>query len=269
MRRALTFETQQKHKEGRIIPIEVTASFLEFDGQEYLFSFARDISERRIIQAQLQQAQKMESIGQLAAGIAHEINTPTQFVADNLLFLQDSWKSTSELMDLYRSAIRDHPEVLPQSLANTVHQAERTWDLDFIITEVPRAIDHALDGASRVSEIVRAMKTFAHPDSLDKTATDLNRDIESTITVARNEWRYIADVITELDDTLPPVVCYPGDINQVLLNLLVNAAHAIQEKNKDAAKGRIAVRTRRNGNYVEISVADSGTGIPPEIRTRF
>jgi two-component system, NtrC family, sensor kinase len=267
MHRSMTFETQQKN-EGGVFPIEVTANYLEFDGLEYLFAFTRDISERRMIQAQLQHAQKMESIGQLAAGVAHEINTPTQFVTDNLTFLRDSWKSTKELVDLYRGAIREHSGGLPQGFANAVHEGERSCDLDFIIAEVPRAIDHALDGAHRVAEIVRAMKTFSHPDSVDKAPTDLNSAIESTITVARNEWKYVADVVTELDDTLSPVVCYPGDINQVILNLLINAAHAIQDKVKAEAKGRIDVRTRIRDRFVEILVADTGTGIPEGIRDR-
>jgi Signal transduction histidine kinase len=112
------------------------------------------------------------------------------------------------------------------------------------------------------------MKEFSHPDSAEKTATDLNRAIESTITVARNEWKYVSDMVTEFDDQLAAVVCYPGDINQVVLNLLVNAAHAIKEKVKDGEKGQIRVRTRMLGEMVEISVSDTGSGIPEAIRNR-
>ena len=124
---------------------------------------------------------------------------------------------------------------------------------------MPRAIEQGLDGARRVAKIVRAMKEFSHPDSADKTATDLNRAIESTITVARNEWKYVAEIATEFDETLPPVVCYPGDINQVILNLLVNAAHAIKEKVKDGEKGQITVCTRQarriRGNFRDRTAA--------------
>lgn len=119
-----------------------------------------------------------------------------------------------------------------------------------------------------MAKIVRAMKEFSHPDSAEKTATDLNRAIESTITVALNEWKYVSDVATEFDDQLPAVVCYPGDINQVVLNLIVNAAHAIKEKVKDGDKGRITVRTRMLGDDAEISVSDTGGGIPEAIRGR-
>jgi two-component system, NtrC family, sensor kinase len=122
----------------------------------------------------------------------------------------------------------------------------------------------------RVARIVRAMKQFSHPDSADKTATNLNQAIESTITVGRNEWKYVAEIVTEFDETLPPVVCYPGDINQVILNLVVNAAHSIKEKLKEGKKGRITVCTRTRGSdFVEISVTDTGTGIPEAIRTRI
>ena len=265
---SMTFETQHKNKEGRVYPVEVTANYLEFDGQEYSFAFARDITERRTLEGQLRQAQKLEGIGQLAAGIAHEINTPTQFVTDNLTFLRDSWKATHELLELYRNAIGEEGATLPPAKVAELKQAEQSCDLDFIAAEVPRAIDQGLDGAHRVAKIVRAMKEFSHPDSADKTATNLNQAIESTITVARNEWKYVAEIATDFEESLPPVVCYSGDINQVILNLLVNAAHAIKETIKDGEKGHITVRTRRRGEFAEISVTDTGTGIPEAIRTR-
>ncbi len=205
-----TFETQHKTKDGRVFPVEVTANYLEFDGQEYGFAFVRDITERRALESQLRHAQKLEGIGQLAAGIAHEINTPTQFVADNLTFLRDSWKATHELLEQYRSAIRNAAGTLPEGIAAALNEAERNCDLEFIVEEVPRAIDQGLDGAHRVARIVRAMKEFSHPDSAEKTATDLNRAIESTITVARNEWKYVAEVVTELDETLPRSCAIPA-----------------------------------------------------------
>ena len=219
--------------------------------------------------SQLRHAQKLEGIGQLAAGIAHEINTPTQFVTDNLTFLRDSWKSAYELLEGYRSAIREAADRLPAGAAAALQQAEQSCDLGFIASEVPRAIDQSLDGARRVARIVRAMKEFSHPDSAEKTATNLNKAIESTVTVARNEWKYVSELVTEFDDALPPVVCYPGDINQVMLNLIVNAAHAIKEKIKDGEKGRITVRTKMLGGCVELSVTDTGSGIPEAIRSRI
>ena len=267
-RGSMTFETQHRTKQGQVFPVEVTANYLEFDGQEYSFAFVRDITERRALESQLRHAQKLEGIGQLAAGIAHEINTPTQFVTDNLTFLRDSWKSTHELLERYREAVHNAGEALPTGVAAALQQAEKSCDLEFIATEAPRAIDQSLDGARRVAKIVRAMKEFSHPDSADKTATDLNKAIESTITVARNEWKYVSEVVKEFDETLPPVVCYPGDINQVVLNLIVNAAHAIKEKVKGEEKGTITVSTRMRGDSVEIAVKDTGNGIPEAIRNR-
>jgi two-component system, NtrC family, sensor kinase len=267
-RGSITFETQHQSKPGRVFPVEVTANYIEFDGQEYCFAFARDITERRALEGQLRQAQKLEGIGQLAVGIAHEINTPTQFVTDNLTFLSDSWKSVHELLERYRGAIRNAGEALPTGVAEGLQQAEQTCDLDFIDSEVPRAIEQSLDGAHRVAKIVRAMKEFSHPGSADKTATDLNKGIESTITVARNEWKYVSEIVMEFDAALPPVMCYPSDINQVVLNLIVNAAHAIKEKIREGEKGRITVGTRTQNDCVEISVSDTGNGIPKAIRTR-
>ncbi len=234
----------------------------------HFLAIKEDITEKRALEGQLRHAQKMEGIGQLAAGIAHEINTPTQFVMDNLTFLKDSWKSAFDLVQQYRAAVRDAAEQLPPGVAAGLQQSEQNCDLEFIIAEVPRAIDQSLDGALRVAKIVRAMKEFSHPDSAEKTATDLNKAIESTITVARNEWKYVSAVVKEFEEGLPAVVCYPGDINQVVLNLIVNAAHAIKEKVKDQEKGQIIVGTRRQGEFVEISVTDTGNGIPEAIRER-
>ena len=267
-RRSITIETQYKHKNGLIFPVEMTASHLEFDGQEYSFAFARDITQRRELETQLRQAHKLEAIGQLSAGIAHEINTPTQFVTDNLTFLRDSWKAAHDLIEIYRRAIRDSEAILPQKTMETLAEAEVKLDVEFILSEAPHAIDQSLEGAQRVAKIVRAMKEFAHPDSAEKTETDLNKAVESTITVARNEWKYVAEARTELDESLSRVVCYPGDINQVILNLLVNAAHAIKEKINDNEKGLITVRTCTRGDFAEISVTDTGTGIPEAIRNR-
>lgn len=226
-----------------------------------------DITERRSLENQLRHAQKMEGIGQLAAGIAHEINTPTQFVMDNLTFLSDAVKTVDRLLQQYREAVQ---ALAPESeIVARLKEEERSCDLDFMQQEVPRAIEQSLEGAKRVAKIVRAMKEFSHPDSAEKTATDLNRAIESTITVARNEWKYVSEVTTEFDDQLPAVVCYPGDINQVVLNLIVNAAHTIKEKIKDGEKGKVIIRTKARGECVEISVSDTGMGIPEEIRNRI
>ena len=270
IQRSMTFETQQRNKEGRVFPIEVSANYLEFDGQEYMFAFTRDISERRRIQAQLQQAQKMESIGQLAAGIAHEINTPMQFVTDNLAFLRDSCTSVNELIDLYRSAAPGNSEAFPSGLASRIEQAERARDLDFILAEMPRAIDQALDGTRRVAKIVRAMKQFSHPGSDEKQPADINEAIRTTLTVSRNEWKYVTEVETVLQGDLQPVPCHIGELNQVLLNLIINSAHAIAEVVGDGSKkkGKITIRTAQDAQVTTVSIQDTGAGIRQEIQSR-
>ncbi|HEX5445738.1 MAG TPA: ATP-binding protein, partial [Pirellulales bacterium] len=144
-------------------------------------------------------------------------------------------------------------------------------DLDYLVEEIPKAIEQSLEGVERVAGIVRAMKEFAHPGTPEKTPVDLNRAIQSTITVARNEWKYVADVVTELDHDLPPVPCLPGEINQVVLNLVVNSAHAIGDMVAAGrmARGEIRVSTRLDGEWTEIRVADNGAGIPLEIHSKI
>jgi signal transduction histidine kinase len=139
------------------------------------------------------------------------------------------------------------------------------------MAEVPQAIQQSLQGIGRVTTIVRAMKEFSHPGSEEKSDTDLNRAIETTITVARNEWKYVAEVVTDFDPALPLVRCLPGEINQVILNLIVNAAHAIADvvENNGKSKGTITIRTRSQGDRVEIRVSDTGTGIPETIRAKI
>jgi signal transduction histidine kinase len=235
----------------------------------HFLAIKEDVTERMEIEAQLRQAQKLEAIGQLAAGIAHEINTPTQFVTDNLHFIRDSWASVSELLEKYRSSIRELESAICSSTLSSLAEAEKLADLEFISAEMPRAIEQGIDGTRRVASIVHAMKEFSHPDSAEKVQIDLNKAIESTVTVARNEWKYVADVVTELDRELPLVVCYPGEINQVILNLIVNAAHAIKDKANGAEKGKVTIRTAMRGEFAEISISDTGSGIPDQIRTRI
>ncbi|MGO9123765.1 MAG: PAS domain S-box protein [Terriglobales bacterium] len=235
----------------------------------HFLAIKEDITEHKAMESQLRQAQKLEAIGQLAAGIAHEINTPTQFASDNLTFLRDSWKSLSAVLEVYRSAIADARESgLSEQSWSPIREAERKEDLEFIASEIPRAIEQALDGVQRVAKIVRAMKEFSHPDSGEKALVDINKAIETTITVARNEWKYVAEMGTRFDTTLALVPCHVGELNQVILNLIVNAAHAIKSKVQEGQKGRIAVVTSAKGSFAEIAIRDTGTGIPEAIRSR-
>jgi PAS domain S-box-containing protein len=230
-----------------------------------------DITERRHLEGQLRQAQKLEAIGQLAAGIAHEINTPTQYVGDNTTFIKESWPSISELV---RAAERVDHECQSGAVSSDataqLRQCVENADLAYLLGEIPIAIDQSLEGVQRVAKIVHAMKEFSHPGSEEKSLLDINRAIETTITVARNEWKYVADVETRFDTTLPLVYCHAGEFNQVILNLVINAAHAIREAVGDGSvgKGKIVITTRQDENEVEISIRDTGVGIPEEIQSR-
>ncbi len=235
----------------------------------HFLAIKEDITEQKAMESQLRQAQKLEAIGQLAAGIAHEINTPTQFASDNLAFLRDSWTSLHEVLDVYRGVIANGiGSGFSEQSWSTIHKAERREDLDFIASEVPRAIEQALDGVQRVAKIVRAMREFSHPDSAEKMPVDINKAIETTITVARNEWKYVAEMETRFDTTLALVPCHGGELNQVILNLIVNAAHAIKSQIQEGQMGRITVATSAKGNFAEIAIRDTGSGIPEAIRSR-
>lgn len=243
------------------------------EGEEgsYVLIMAADITHRKIMESQLAQAQKLEAIGQLAAGIAHEINTPTQYVGDNTRFLKDAFdeilsivRGYGALLERVKSEQPDHPDV------RAIEELIQEVDLDYLMEEIPRAIEQSLDGVGRVAKIVLAMKEFSHPGVEEKVAVDINKAIENTVTVAHNEWKYVAELVTDFDRGMPNVPCLPGELNQVFLNIIVNAAQAIAEKTGDRpeAKGTITIRTRKNGGNCEIAVTDTGGGIPEEIQSR-
>jgi len=227
-------------------------------------------TERERIEAELRLAQKLESVGRLAAGIAHEINTPVQFVSDNVTFVRDALPGLVSAISGYRALARSVATGgdVAAALA-AARAADHAGDVDYALANTAPALDAAGDGLGRVAAIVRSMKDFAHPDRDERTLVDLNRAIESTLVIAAHECKYIAEVDTEFLP-LPPVRCNAGEINQAVLNLVINAAHAIRDVVGDTgARGKIDVRTRRDGPDVEIAITDSGTGIPEAIRDKI
>ena len=223
-----------------------------------------EMQERERIAIELRLAQKLESVGRLAAGIAHEINTPIQYIGDSVLFLESAYEALEAIRSAYLTAL----EQLGRAPAGAaiwadVQAAEEALDLPFLRQEIPRAFERSKDGVERVAAIVRAMKEFAHPDSAEQNPADLNRALDTTLLVAHNEYKYCAQVETRLGE-LPEVICNIGELNQVFLNLIVNAAHTISESGKDAHSGRITITTAVVAEHVEIAVADNGCGIPAE-----
>ena len=240
---------------------------------QHILTISTDLTERRILESQLRHSQKLESIGQLAAGIAHEINTPTQYVGDNTRFVRDSFDEISRVISCYQELQRTARQSgFAGAVLDRVEAAATAADIDYLIEEIPTALQQSLEGVARIARIVQSMKDFAHPGTSEKKAADLNRAIESTLTVARNEWKYVAEIETRFDTNLPLVPCLLGAFNQVILNVVINATHAIEEVVGDGGrgKGKIIIETQNvNEQWAEVRITDSGKGIPPEIRGRI
>jgi two-component system, NtrC family, sensor kinase len=244
---------------------DITARLEEAENRNRLQrQLYEEMQERERMAIQLRFAQKLESVGRLAAGIAHEINTPAQYVGDSVRFLQEVYETLGGLFRQYREVVASLPHgTVGAADLERLGAAEAAADLDFLEAEAPRAFERTLDGIGRIADIVRAMKEFAHPDMNDQILADINHAIETTLTVARSEYRYCATIVTQWGE-LPEVLCNAGELNQVFLNLIVNAAHAIQQAGKDATLGRIEISTAVDAPFVTIEIADNGCGIAQE-----
>ena len=233
--------------------------------------FSIDITTQKLLEAELHQAQRLESVGRLAAGIAHEINTPVQFVNDNCYFLKDSVPQVRSVLECHQECLRSLAagSMTTAEALERIAAAEHAADLAFLHENMPTAVERALEGLERIAAIVRSMKEFSHPNQDAPSSADINVAILSTLTIARNEYKYVADVRTVLGEA-PPVVCYVGELNQALLNIIVNAAHAIGEAVAGTErKGLITVTTASEDENVLISIADTGPGIPHAIQDKI
>ncbi|WP_319542277.1 PAS domain S-box protein [uncultured Pseudodesulfovibrio sp.] len=231
---------------------------------------ARDISEQLVIEAQLRQSQKLESIGELAAGIAHEINTPTQYVSSNIQFLKDSFITYEKMLEQCRELVErvmlqdDGPSCV--SLREFAENLLDEKELEYLKGDIPQALNESEAGLKRVAEIVRSVKQLAHPGEMNKSYHQLNEIVRDAVTVSANEWKYVAEVVSEYDDTLHPVFCLKGEVGQVVLNLIINGAHAIEKKKLTTGEqGVISVKTYQAGAMAVLEVADTGTGIPSDV----
>ena len=267
-----TFETLCSVVTGddRVVELRWTISCELVDDMRFLRGLMIDVTEARRMVRELAQGQKLESVGRIAAGVAHEINTSVQFISDSVRFVRHALKDVPRALADYRAlsvgVLSGKDAVAAAKKANDTDEAA---DVDYFLKNAPDALDRALEGISRVGSIVRSMTEFAHPDARNMADVDLNRAIKTTLNMARNEYKSVAEVETDFGD-IPPAHCHAGDFNQVVLNLLLNAAHAISDVvDGTSKKGRISIRTRAIGDFVEISITDTGDGIPEAVRSRI
>jgi PAS domain S-box-containing protein len=259
-------------KDGTEVTLELVITPLRVGTHVWTCIFAHDVTEQRLTELHLAQSQKLESIGQMAAGIAHEINTPTQYVGDNTRFVRESFVHLLSVLDRQYRLLSTTAEAKPwQERFAEMESLRAEMDLDFLTEEIPKAMDQSIEGLENIARIVRAMKEFSHPGGVAKEAANLNAAIESTTIVCRNRWRPVADLELDLDPSLPQAEVLLGEFNQVVLNLIVNAADAIAEcaAGDPARKGHIRISTRAIGSNVEIRIQDNGPGIPPAVAKRI
>ncbi|NIZ00128.1 two-component system sensor histidine kinase NtrB [Thalassospira lucentensis] len=269
-------ETMAQRQDGDTFPMEITISPANLTGEmNYLYIF-RDITRRKQaeeshnkLESELREALKLEAIGHLAGGIAHEINTPSQYIRDNLKFLNDGYGAISRMLGLAMHVLWEHRNELSDNAFSKFAKQMRDADLEFLLDEIPHATQQSLDGINQVAKIVLSMKEFSHPSGAEKTATDINRVLENVLVVSRNEWKHYANMETKMDAELPHIPTHVNEINQVFLNLIVNAAQAIHAAGRTPEEGEITVKTTSLDDSILISISDNGSGIEPENRSKI
>ncbi|MBI2297352.1 MAG: PAS domain S-box protein [Armatimonadetes bacterium] len=262
-----SFAWTHRRLDGTDFAAHVLLTRIEFGGHPCIQATVRDVTAEQRLQLELGQARKLQAVGQLASGIAHEINTPVQFISDSVHFLRETCDAVDRLLPLYRDAAARLDPGDPLSVAIRAVDAE--VDLGYLLDNAAPSFGRCIEGLARVASIVRAMREFAHPEQRQKSRADLNEALENTLVIARSEYKYVAEVETDFGD-IPLVACHVGDLNQVFLNLLVNAAHAIADVvGESGDKGTIGVRTHLDGDQVVVEISDTGPGIPEAHRERI
>jgi signal transduction histidine kinase len=266
-----TFEALSSVVTGddRVVELRWTVSCHLVKGTRFLRGLMVDVTETHRLVREIAQGQKLESVGRVAAGVAHEINTSVQFISDSVRFVRHALRDVPHALADYRAlAVGALSGKDVTAAARKASETDEAADVDYFLKNAPDALDRALEGIGRVGSIAKSMTEFAHPET-QKANIDVNRAVRTTLNMARNEYKTIAELVTDFGD-IPAVHCHAGDINQVVLNLVLNAAHAIGDAVEGTGtKGRLTVRTRAIGDYVEISVGDTGEGIPESVRARI
>jgi signal transduction histidine kinase len=267
-------EMSWRSASGELVPVLASFARMRPDGGEtdegvVTVCVGMDLRDQKRLESELAQKQKLEAVGRLAAGIAHEINSPIQFVGDNVRFIRDSFGDVMGLLEGYRRLAAEVRAGRPtDALLRELERAEATADLEVLRPRLEEAFVDTTDGVERVARIVSAMKEFAHPSSRSSAPIDLNHALETTLTIANFELKYVADVETHFGE-LPSVLCHADAINQAFLNLIINAAHAVSSVVRDTgARGRIRVATQQEGAQALVTISDTGCGIPESIRHR-
>ncbi len=266
------FRFKSPAKQDGFLNVTITPFGSEYSSHSGSLLLCDDITERKIMENRLKESQKMESIGQLAAGLAHEINTPTQYIGDNTQFIKENFNDIIKVTKEYEkllNAIKSNS--LTPELVSEVEKSTQQIDLEYLIEEIPVAFQQSLEGLDHISEIVLSMKEFTHRNLEDRTAFDINKAIQNVLTITRNEWKYIAEIETDFDPDLPLVSCVSGEINLVLMKVIVNAVDAISDAAGDGTNGKgiIKVVTHSYGDWIEILISDTGAGIPEDDRNRI
>jgi two-component system NtrC family sensor kinase len=242
-------ELQFKRKDGTIFYglLSLKLAHLSPHQDPILEGILLDITERKILEYQIMHNQKLESLGELAAGIAHEINTPIQYIGDNLWYVRQAWHAIA-------TWIASLPQP-PEAISSYLH-------------EMPAVLTSLQDGLQRISTIVHSMRGFSYPGECHQP-TDLNALVEQAMVLTRHEWKHVAQVTTDLDPQLPPIRCAQQEILQVLINLIINAAQAMEEQSSTPEYGRIHISTQSTSQGVKICIRDNGPGMPPEVLVRI
>jgi len=265
-------EVSVKRGDGGTSVVAIKVSRLNPNDPSQLSVFMTDITEQKRLEVKVQHTNKLEAVGQLAAGIAHEINTPIQFVGDSVGFARESADQLLKLIELYDKTLDNLPDgVVSEDSWESIDDLREDADIEFLQQQLPLSFNRAGEGLARIAKIVRAMKEFSRRDEvLEMKNASIEEGLQSTLVVAQNEYRYVADVEEYYDD-LPPVRCNLGDLNQVFLNLIVNASHAIADKIglRPQEKGIIRVKTYRENDLAVVEIGDTGNGIPSHLHERI